>query len=130
MEYNFENVWQFHNKFDLPRPSKPTWLDPETLAYRVKFMEEELKEFVDACELKDMHGAADALVDLAYVAMGTAVFMGIPWEQIWQEVQRANMAKERAPHAGASKRKSVYDVIKPAGWMPPDHIAALGKGPR
>ena len=38
----------------------------------------------------------DALIDLTYVAMGTAYMMGLPWQDLWDEVQRANMSKVRA----------------------------------
>ena len=41
--------------------------------------------------------------------------MGLPWQELWDDVQRANMAKER----GTTKRGNVVDVMKPAGWQPP-----------
>ena len=56
--------------------------------------------------------------------------MGLPWPQLWDEVQRANMAKERAKHAGESKRGSALDVVKPEGWVPPDVAGALSSRPR
>jgi predicted HAD superfamily Cof-like phosphohydrolase len=71
----------------------------------------------------------DALIDLVYVALGTADLMGLPWEKMFEEVQRANMAKERAKSADESMAKTgrghVLDVVKPAGWTPPDHLPIL-----
>lgn len=64
--------------------------------------------------------AFDALLDLVYVAHGTAHLLGYPWQIGWNAVQRANISKERAAADGSdSKRGSSFDVIKPAGWTPP-----------
>ena len=41
------------------------------------------------------------------------------WDELWNDVQHANMSKERALKATDSKRGSTYDVIKPVGWVPP-----------
>lgn len=123
------DVLAFQQKFQVPMAKEPAFLDAETLRFRFKFLEEELQEFWFAHNGGDMHGAADALVDLAYVLHGTALMMGLPWPVLWAEVQRANMAKERATHASQSKRGSALDVIKPEGWRGPDHTAALGVGP-
>jgi len=40
------------------------------------------------------------------------------FDELWDDVQRANMSKERATDASQSKRGSSFDVIKPAGWKP------------
>jgi len=123
------DVLAFQQKFSVPMAKEPTWLPPELQAFREKFLHEELNEFITAYSEKDMHGAADALVDLAYVLHGTALMMGLPWPMLWDEVQRKNMQKMRAKSAEQSKRGSSFDVIKPEGWTPPDHTAALGVGP-
>ena len=94
--------------------------------YRVGFLHEELDELCLSYEDSDLEGCADALIDLVYVAMGTALMMGLPWEKLWNEVQRANMAKRLAkPDGSDSKRGSPLDVVKPPGWVGPDHSAAL-----
>jgi hypothetical protein len=46
--------------------------------------------------------------------------MECPWQEGWDLVQAANMAKERATSAEQSTRLSAFDVIKPPGWTPPD----------
>lgn len=123
------DVLRFQQKFSVPMAKEPSFLDLQAFQFRLKFLKEELQEFETAHLEGDMHGAADALVDLAYVLHGTALMMGLPWPMLWDEVQRKNMQKERALHAGESKRGSALDVVKPAGWTPPDHTAALGVGP-
>jgi predicted HAD superfamily Cof-like phosphohydrolase len=122
---NYEDVHAFHLKFDLPPPVTPRLLDEETFEFRRRFLEEELTELVEAQLEGDMVKAADALVDLVYVALGTAVMMGLPWQELWDNVQRANMAKVRAQSADESKRGSTLDVVKPPGWNAPDHSRTL-----
>lgn len=124
-----QDVRAFHDRFGIINPSTPHFLNKEAQEFRVKFMKEELQEFQDSYEVEDMHGAADALVDLAYVVHGTALMMGIPWAELWKEVQKKNMEKQRAKSADESKRGSKLDVIKPEGWTPPNHVKALGSGP-
>ena len=120
---NFSDVGWFHKKFDLPVSyGAPRNVDKDLLEFRTKFMQEELDEFAAAKTAADQF---DALLDLVYVAMGTAHIMGFPWEAGWARVQQANMAKVRASaDASDSKRGSSWDVVKPEGWRAPD-IAGL-----
>jgi dCMP deaminase len=127
----FDDVGDFHRKFGLPYSGDgggpPALLDKETGAFRWKFLVEEMREYGDAVRAGDLAGAADALADLIYVALGTAHMMRLPFDDIWDEVQRANMSKERATGADdpRSARGSALDVVKPAGFRPPDHARAL-----
>jgi predicted HAD superfamily Cof-like phosphohydrolase len=121
----WKDIYEFHKKFGIPMAPRPMMLDDHAMEFRLGFMEEELTELNEAKEEKDLAKMADALADLVYVAIGTALMMGIPWDLIWSEVQRANMTKERAPSDGSSKRKSSLDVIKPLGWTGPNHEEAL-----
>lgn len=128
----FQDVFNFHAKFDLLRFEKPGHLTKEKLSERIEFMLEELSEFVESAGMElvpdsittfkvmnrgeqDLAGQADALVDLVYVALGTAVMLGLPWDWLWNDVQRANMAKVR----GMTKRGHAVDVTKPPGWQGP-----------
>lgn len=124
----YHDVQAFHQKFGVSMAKVASLLGREAFEFRLKFMQEELDEFNMDHEDGDLHGAADALVDLVYVAVGTALIMGLPWDTLWAEVQRKNMEKERATRADQSKRGSKFDVVKPAGWTPPDHTTALMNG--
>ena len=121
---NFDDVGAFHQRFELPNSNdgvEKRPLDFTTFDFRRRFMQEEVDEFVEAWEDGDEAGQADALIDLVYVAMGTAHLMGLPWQALWDEVQRANMTKQRASADGSdSKRGNALDVVKPPGWTPPD----------
>lgn len=117
----FEDVKAFHRKFGLLVSETPTHLTRRKLAERVECLQEELNEFADASEAQDLEGQADALVDLVYFALGTAVMLGLPWKQLWKDVHRANMAKER----GTTRRGHKVDVRKPEGWVGPQGLKIL-----
>jgi predicted HAD superfamily Cof-like phosphohydrolase len=118
----FTDVYDFHRKFDLPHPDHPVLLNWDDFMFRFRFMSEELGEMIDAQEEEDIAGIADGLADVIYVALGTAVMMGLPFDRIWQAVHDANMRKVRADHADDTRsvRKHKLDVVKPEGWKAPD----------
>jgi predicted HAD superfamily Cof-like phosphohydrolase len=134
----------FHEKFKLAYDGPPRDLSPELLQFRTKFMVEELMEyaFPDTApfsqqareEVMQFFNAViplapgdtmalakrfDALIDLAYVALGTAYLHGFPFNEGWRRVQAANMLKVRAERADQSQRGSTFDVVKPPGWKAP-----------
>jgi predicted HAD superfamily Cof-like phosphohydrolase len=97
---HFYDVSEFHRKFGLPdyftNGEPPKLIEDLNLQeFRINFMEEELREYQEAVAAGDLPKAADALVDLVYVVLGTAHFHNLPWQSLWDAVQRANMAKER-----------------------------------
>lgn len=118
------NVAEFHEKFGLPNGTTDMLMqDPAVQDYRVKFLQEELDEFKEALVTGDKVAAFDALLDLAYVAYGTALFAGIDaaqWHAGMHAVHSANMAKVRVTKGEDSKRGSDFDVKKPAGWVGPE----------
>lgn len=136
----FSDIAEFHEKFGLGYYGKPRLLENEMSEFRIKFLQEELSEYIDAInkanemlanasilpDAKDsfngeMAKALDALVDLVYVALGTAYLHGFDFPTAWSRVHDANMQKVRAEKAGDSKRGTSFDVIKPPGWVAPDH---------
>lgn len=119
---NSEDVFNFHQKFRVPMANQPSLLDQAAQTFRVNFLKEELQEFETAYAGRDIAGCGDALIDLVYIAMGTAHMMGLPWQEMWDRVQEANMSKQLAkPDGSDSKRGNPLDVIKPPGWVGPDH---------
>jgi predicted HAD superfamily Cof-like phosphohydrolase len=124
---NFEDVGDFHRKFDLrasdrhctgPMPITDEYF--KLLEFRVRFMQEELDEFIVAATSTNHAEMFDALIDLVYVAMGTAHLFGYPWQEGWDEVQRANMEKMRATKVDQSARGGTWDVVKPLDWKAPN----------
>lgn len=105
---------------DLPIPSTPKTLDAKRARWAELAMLEEVGEFMEACHDKDTVGAADALIDLVYFALGRLVEMGVPAMAVFDEVHRANMDKERGTLAKRPHSKG-FDAVKPSGWQGPDH---------
>lgn len=135
------DVAAFHAKFGQEYAGKPRMLPPDLHEFRVKFHDEETGEYVEARQLllsaiseEDRRGILhalekqlDALVDAAWVILGTAdlQFGRRAFLEAWRRVVKANMAKVRKDSAGDghtdSGRAPKYDIVKPAGWLPPDH---------
>jgi len=137
MQTMFEDIRAFHEKFGLEYNGKPRMLPEELSDFRFKFLQEEMEEYAvnevqgqnELGQFNDggsvelaLDGMLDALVDLVYVAMGTAYMHGFDFEEAWKRVHEANMAKVRAEKPDDSKRGSTYDVVKPEGWTPPSHL--------
>ena len=116
----FELIKEFHTKFGLEYNDKPRALPRDLRNFRIDFMEEELTEYAVSAANGDKHGQLDALVDLVYVAVGTAYLHGFDFNEAFKRVHEANMKKVRATSFRDSKRGSVYDVVKPEGWTAPD----------
>jgi len=118
-------VTEFHRKFGLTVALKPRMLTQEEFDFRLRRLQEEVDEFVEAYLEGDLPKMADALVDLNYISHGTAAMMGVPWADVMAAVHRANMTKERAKRPEDSKHGTTMDIVKPAGWTPPDVAGVL-----
>jgi predicted HAD superfamily Cof-like phosphohydrolase len=116
------DVRRFTQDMGLPVSETPTLLPRELLPLRLVYMLEELSEFGQAHRAGDLPAAADALVDLVYFALGTAVQMGLPWPELWDVVHRANLNKR----IGYDKYGNRAGVVKPDGWVSPhDEIVRI-----
>jgi predicted HAD superfamily Cof-like phosphohydrolase len=113
----YSDIKDFHEKFGLAYTDGPRQLPDDLASFRLKFMTEELTEY---CEYP-LEDKLDALVDLVYVALGTAYLHGFDFDEAWKRVHEANMKKVKAKADGSdSKRGSAHDVVKPMGWTAPD----------
>jgi predicted HAD superfamily Cof-like phosphohydrolase len=113
-----EDVLAFHRKFacyvgDYPHLPRRSIVD-----LRLRLIREEYRELLKAIRLGDLAGIADAIADLVYVIIGTAIAFGIDIRPIWQAVQQSNMAKTGGGTRGDGK------ILKPPGWRAPD-VAGL-----
>lgn len=113
------DVYAFMAKFGQDMRLTPGFPDPTTLEFRCDFLREEVKEFCDAVAEKNLEKAADSLIDIDYVSLGTALGMGLPYDALWREVHEANMRK-----IGGGMR-SDGKVLKPMNWIPPDIARVL-----
>ncbi len=112
----YQDVKQFHIRFWPEHVREyPGWPDPEALSASVLHIREECAELLDAVESASLPDVLDSAIDLVYVVLGLLVRCGLDADEAWRRVHAANMLKV----AGPGKRGSV-DVIKPAGWQPPN----------
>jgi predicted HAD superfamily Cof-like phosphohydrolase len=116
----FDKVGHFRKAMGLPVSTFPGLLPSNQASYFVRFMMEELSEFMRACEDHHLVDATDAIVDLVYVALGCAHAMGVPFDEVFEAVHNANMQKKPADAEHRSVRGSQYDVVKPEGWEAPE----------
>jgi predicted HAD superfamily Cof-like phosphohydrolase len=115
----FAQVIDFHEVFDLPREPLPTTHIGDTLAeLRVRLLREEVEEFADATEKRDLVGIADALADVVYVAYGSAVTYGVDLDAVIREVHRSNMSKLDAD--GRPVLREDGKVLKSERYRPPN----------
>jgi predicted HAD superfamily Cof-like phosphohydrolase len=112
-------VLEFHEAFDLPREPLPTAHVSDTLAQlRIRLLREEVEEFVDAVEARNLVAIADALADVVYVAYGSAVTYGVDLDAVVREVHRSNMSK--LDSSGRPLMRADGKVLKPESYSPPN----------
>lgn len=104
-----------------PNPGFP---DPARVKLRGDLLDEEVREYHEAVGARDIVEVADALGDIIYIAVGTALEFGIPLDAVWAAIHRSNMAKVD-PETGKVLRREDGKILKPTGWTPPNIIAAL-----
>jgi predicted HAD superfamily Cof-like phosphohydrolase len=141
MTSHMQDIAAFHNKFGLAYNGPPRALPKDLRSFREDFIREEFREYVtaghalsilttpddghlDEAEIaKHLEDQLDALVDMVYVILGAAYLHGyeLKWQEAWNRVHEANMKKVRANAENTSTRSQAFDVVKPKGWVAPDH---------
>lgn len=102
----------------------PDWKEDSQAGLYKKLCEEEFAELVEAWENTDIVEVADAIADLIWVLQGLALSIGIPQQEVWNEVARSNLAKIDAT-TGTVLKRADGKVQKPEGWTPPDIASIL-----
>jgi predicted HAD superfamily Cof-like phosphohydrolase len=86
--------------------------------FRENFLQEELDEAKEATDPADF---IDAMIDLCVVAIGTLDIYGVDSQEAWHRVHLANMAKNVGIKEGRPNPLGLPDLIKPEGWVAPNH---------
>jgi len=97
------------------------------LKFRIGFLQEELDETREAHVVRDAEEIVDGLIDLCVVAIGTLDAFGVDPYKAWDEVLKANMAKEVGVKPTRPNPLGVPDLVKPEGWEAPSHEGNHGK---
>ena len=90
---NFEKVRKFMETFGQEIKEKATFPNSKITSLRYELIKEELNEFKDAIDKKDIKEVADALTDILYVTYGAGHAFGIDLDKCFDEVQSSNMSK-------------------------------------
>ena len=90
---NFESVKKFMETFDQEIKEKAGFPNDKIISLRYELIKEELEEFKDAIDKKDIKEVADALTDILYVTYGAGHAFGINLDKCFEEVQNSNMSK-------------------------------------
>jgi predicted HAD superfamily Cof-like phosphohydrolase len=113
-----EMVREFHRAAGAYTSEEPTLDVPtEVRELRLRLIAEELNELRSALDADDLGAVEDAIADLLYVGYGAALAFGIPIDEVFAEVHRANLAKLES---GGPHERDDGKVLKPDGWVPPD----------
>jgi predicted HAD superfamily Cof-like phosphohydrolase len=136
-----KSLKEFHDKFDKDGEARRDRSFSVSLGEkRVKLIREEYKETIEALEIYskyllrklywDMAPAFDKtlsdskehlakeLADLLYVVYGTAEELGIPLQEVFEEVHKSNMGKVWSD--GTVHYNEIGKVLKPDTYSPPD----------
>ena len=91
------------------------------MQFRINMMQEELDETKAAFENKNEEELVDGIIDLCVFAIGTLEVFGVDANKAWDEVYRANMAKEVGIKEGRPNPLGLPDLMKPDDWQGPVH---------
>ena len=129
---NADKVAEFHLAVGVDLPAHPSVPSLRVLDLRESLVREEfaeameqfarVRELVAAGEevgVEELAAFAHELTDLIYVSYGALVTLGIPADEVFAEVHRANLAKTTGPKRADGKQ------LKPEGWQPADVLGVL-----
>ena len=115
---NFERVKKFMETFGQEIKEKASFPNDKITSLRYDLIKEELDEFREAIDKKDIKEVADALTDILYVTYGAGHAFGIDLDKCFEEVQNSNMSKL------GSDGKPIYNdkgkVMKGPNYFKPD----------
>ena len=115
---NFDSVKKFMKTFGQEVKEKPDFPNDKIMSLRYSLIKEELEEFKEAIDKKDIKEVADALTDILYVTYGAGHAFGIDLDKCFKEVQSSNMSKL------GEDGKPIYDekgkVMKGPKYFKPD----------
>lgn len=110
----FGMVREFHAMTGQADAASPDLTDYRVNNLRMKLIDEERSELLQALAAEDIIGVADALADLLYVVIGSGLQWGIPLERVFAEVHRSNMTKT------SGEKRADGKILKGPNYSPPD----------
>ena len=111
------DISQLRKAFGLPIGVIPQLVPKKSAKLHRTLILEETGELVNAIRSNDLPGIADGIIDVIVVCLQAGLEYGLPLEELWKEVHRANMDKLGAD--GKPIIRSDGKFLKPDGWQPP-----------
>ena len=122
----FKDMQDMHKKYGVDK-----WMEKEKesdwsrlnkfMQFRLAMMQEELDETKAAFNDRDAPEMVDGIIDLCVFAIGTLEVFGVDANKAWDEVYRANMAKQVGIKEGRPNPLGLPDLKKPDDWQGPVH---------
>lgn len=119
----FDMVREFHQTYGLPIVDTPGHPSEDRIKLRRELISEEYWEYDRAVNRNDLVNIAQELADIIYVVYGCALEYGIPLDEVFAEIHRANMSKLDTD--GSVIRREDGKVLKGPNYSPPDIGAIL-----
>ena len=93
-------VKAFHKKFKGPIAKNPTSIPEDRIKLRYMLMHDEVQEYLQGAQKKDIENVAKELADILYSVYGTILEHGLQdkMEAIFQEVHKSHMTKDYAKY--------------------------------
>jgi predicted HAD superfamily Cof-like phosphohydrolase len=124
------DIYMMHNKFGVKEWFEKNKGDKDLMRkyimFRMLMIGEEYQETLSAINNSDAEEVVDGLIDMCVFAIGTLDVMGVDANQAWNRVYNANVAKNVGVKEGRPNKFGLPDLIKPEGWVAPDHTGNHG----
>ena len=124
--HDLHEQYQVHEWVEANKDNKE--LMNQFMNFRLNFIDEEFKETLSAYyKDEDPEEIVDGLIDLCVIAIGTLDLFGVDANKAWNEVLRANKAKQVGVKESRPNPLGLPDLIKPIDWVGPDHSDNTGR---
>jgi predicted HAD superfamily Cof-like phosphohydrolase len=120
-----ELVRVFQSTYKQNVGTSPSFPNQHERDLRVRLLEEEWKEYLEAEQTDDYVEVCDAMADMLYIIYGTCVSYGIPINEIFQHVHDSNMSK--LDENGQPIFREDGKVLKGANFWRPDIKSIIDK---
>ena len=120
MKKEFSKVKEWCEATDIVVANKPTTIPDNRSRLRFNLMAEENVEYLEACAAGDVTEIADALGDMLYILIGTALEHGMQdyLERVFSEIHRSNMSKMGSD--GRAIRREDGKILKGPNYFKPN----------
>ena len=135
MRKQINNLVEFNEAFGIEFPKSPLLIDAKTQELRVNLLLEELEEYRVANTKGDITEVLDAIGDMLYIVLGTAVQHGMQniLEDAFNIIHSSNMSKLDENKKPIINGDQHYDPRRPLGkvlksdlyWSPTEKLDQL-----